>query len=170
MWALESIKIIVENLPLVINDAQNKQAQGKMMLASSYAGLAFSNASLGCVHAMAHSLGGYLDLPHGECNAILLPHVVNYNYESAPYKYQQILEIFNLNTKSSGSNDKRKELVDKLIDFKNSVGINTTLSNKGVSVDSIGTLASKAINDPCNATNPKTPKRSDLLTIFNEAL
>lgn len=54
-------------------------ARENMSLASLQAGLAFSNASLGAVHALAHSLGGFLDMPHGECNALLLEHVVRFN-------------------------------------------------------------------------------------------
>ena len=61
-----------------------------MMLGSVYAGLAFSNAILGAVHAMAHSLGGLLDLPHGQCNAILLDHVMDYNFSAEPERYTDI--------------------------------------------------------------------------------
>ncbi|HCA63058.1 MAG TPA: alcohol dehydrogenase, partial [Pseudomonas sp.] len=59
----------------------------QIMLGSMQAGLAFSNAILGAVHAMSHSLGGYLDLPHGVCNAVLVEHVVAFNYDAAPARY-----------------------------------------------------------------------------------
>ena len=58
------------------------------MMGSLLAGIAFSNASLGLVHGMAHSLGGALDLAHGDCNSILLEHVVKFNYDAAEEKYQ----------------------------------------------------------------------------------
>lgn len=77
--ALEAIRLVCKHLPFAIRNPQDAEARGGMMLASLEAGLAFSNASLGAVHAMAHSLGGYLDLPHGECNVLLLDHVVAFN-------------------------------------------------------------------------------------------
>ena len=63
-----------------------------LLLASLQAGLAFSNASLGAVHSMAHSLGGYKDLPHGECNALLLPHVIDYNFLRVPERFRRIAD------------------------------------------------------------------------------
>ncbi len=82
--ALEAIRLISDTLPEAAHNLTDLQFRGKMMLGSLFAGLAFSNASLGAVHAMAHSLGGLLDLPHGECNAILLEHVVKRNFAFAP--------------------------------------------------------------------------------------
>lgn len=170
LFALEAISLIHENLLATINTPHNIQARGKTMLGSLYAGLAFSNASLGCVHSMAHSLGGYLDLPHGECNAILLPHVVGYNYLAASERYQKIANILGLPISDLSDNQIKTRLTDYLIQFKISVGITETLGQKGVSNDIISILAAKAIKDPCNATNPKTPTKTDLETIYKEAL
>ena len=88
MYALEAIKLVKNYLPPLLIDQNNRELREKIMLGSMKAGLAFSNAILGAVHAMAHSLGGYLDLPHGECNAMLLEHVINYNLN--PYKTSNI--------------------------------------------------------------------------------
>jgi len=167
LYSLEAIKLIKENLNDCIVNPNNMQSRGKLMLASLYAGLAFSNASLGCVHSLAHSLGGYLDLAHGECNAILLPHVVNYNFLSSTERYMKIAQTMGLNL--SGAN-KQKEFIDYLLSFTQSVGINTTLKDKGVTSDIINNLASKAINDPCNATNPQPPVKDDLIAIYKEAM
>ncbi len=170
LYALEAIKLIKGNLKACIDTPYDLQARGKMMLASLYAGLAFSNASLGCVHSLAHSLGGYLDLPHGECNAILLPHVVNYNFESASERYIKIAEIFNISKSQVSENKIKGIFIEELLKFKNSLGILNTLGNKGVKTDIIPLIASNAINDPCNATNPKPPVKSDLEVICKEAL
>ena len=88
--AMEAINIIYNYLPLIIKEPDNLQYREKLMFASMEAGFAFSNAILGAVHAMAHSLGGLLDLPHGECNGILLNHVVDFNYSSTPDKFNKI--------------------------------------------------------------------------------
>lgn len=170
MYATEAIKLVHENLIYTILDPDNLQVRGKTALASLYAGLAFSNASLGCVHSLAHSLGGYLDLPHGECNAILLPHVVDYNFESSIERYKNIAKILNLQIDYLSDSQVKTKLINYLIDFKKQVTIIDTLKNKGVKTDIISSLADKAIKDPCNATNPKAPTKSDLATIYSEAL
>ncbi|MGE0076563.1 MAG: alcohol dehydrogenase-like regulatory protein ErcA [Bacteroidales bacterium] len=170
LYALEAIRLLNENLLSNIQTPENIQARGKTMLGSLYAGLAFSNASLGCVHSMAHSLGGYLDLAHGECNAILLPHVVNFNFIFAPDRYTKIAEVLDLPISGLTQNQIRKQLFDYLINLKTSLNIHHSLRNRGVSSDIVPALAKKAIKDPCNATNPKAPHVRDLEFIYNEAL
>ncbi len=170
LYALESIRLIINNLNDSIANQNDIQARGKVMLASLYAGLAFSNASLGCVHSLAHSLGGYLDLPHGECNAILLPHVVDYNFKSATERYIKIAETINMPLPGNNKNEIRKAFIEYLVNFKQSVGIHTTLKRKGVTLDITPQLAAKAIKDPCNATNPKPPVIDDLRAIYSEAM
>jgi alcohol dehydrogenase class IV len=170
LYAIEAVKLIIHNLNASVEYPNNLQLRGKVMLGSLYAGLAFSNASLGCVHSMAHSLGGYLDLPHGECNAIILPHVVDFNYSSATEKYSNLSAAMGCCNKSTKKTDARKQLVNFLIDFRNSVNIKSTLGSNGVKPDIIPTLASKAINDPCNATNPRPPCKLDLECIYKEAI
>ena len=170
LFALEAIRLLHENLRLNIQTPEDTQARGKTMLGSLYAGLAFSNASLGCVHSLAHSLGGYLDLPHGECNAILLPHVVDFNFIFAIDRYTKIAETLGLPITGLTNGQVKKQLIDYLINLKISLNIHYSLKNKGVSGDIIPALAKKAIKDPCNATNPKAPNVRDLEIIYNEAL
>lgn len=170
LYALESIKLIFDNLQNSIQRPDDIQARGKIMLASLYAGLAFSNASLGCVHSLAHSLGGLLDLPHGECNAILLPHVVDYNFDTVAERYLKIAQSINMTMPNRNPNEIKKTFIKYLINFKENVGINSTLNDLGVTTDITEALAKKAINDPCNATNPKSPVVKDLQTLYNEAM
>lgn len=169
LYSIEAIKLISSNLENSITNPNDIQSRGKVMLASLYAGLAFSNASLGCVHSLAHSLGGYLDLAHGECNAILLPHVVDYNYNSTISRYNKVAELMGLNISGLSNTEIKNKLILHLIDFKQNLDISDTLKHKGVKKDIISTLASKAINDPCNATNPKPPSKKDLEVIYSEA-
>ncbi len=170
LYSLEAIRLISENLSLSLQKPFDLQIRGKMMLASLYAGLAFSNASLGCVHSLAHSLGGFLDLPHGECNAILLPHVVDYNYNAATDRYNRISEILGLPTSGVATSLIKKSLMEYLFDLKTKLGILSTLEKKKVGVSDIPILSDKAIKDPCNATNPRPPVRQDLETIYSEAM
>ncbi len=170
LYALESIRLVNENLVQSYLDPLELQYRGKMMLASLYAGLAFSNASLGCVHSLAHSLGGYLDLPHGECNAILLPHVVDYNYDVAADRYTRIAGIFGIETHNRSGKSVRDELKKYLMEMNHRLGISQTLNKLGVQSDTIPFLSDRAIKDPCNATNPKPPEKKDLEVIYSEAM
>lgn len=170
LYAIEAIRLIHANLIQTIANPYNIQLRGKIMLASLYAGLAFSNASLGCVHSIAHSLGGYLDLAHGECNAILLPHVVDFNFSAESEKYSNIALIFNINISALSLKEIKTELMQKLFELNRQLGIIATFQQKGVSSDIIPVLADKAIKDPCNATNPVPPVKRDLELIISSAM
>ncbi len=170
LYALESIQLITQNLLLTIDSPNDIQLRGKVMLASLYAGLAFSNASLGCVHSLAHSLGGFLDLPHGECNGILLPHVVDYNFDAATDRYKRIAETLQIPISGMNTMDTKNALINYLNNFKQKIGLHKTLKDKGVTPDIIPMLATKAYKDPCNATNPRPPKEEDLEVIYHESI
>lgn len=92
--ALKSIELIVANLPGAYSEPHNMNYRNNMMMGSLLAGFAFSNASLGLVHSMAHSLGGSFDLAYGECNSLLLESVIDFNFDAAPEKYSDIARIF----------------------------------------------------------------------------
>jgi len=170
LYALEAIRLIDCNILQSVKNPNDLQTRGKVMLASLYAGLAFSNASLGCVHSMAHSLGGYLDLPHGECNAILLPHVVDFNYPSAASEYKKIAETMRLSVNGLNENEVKKALIEHILELNHSLGIFSTLKTKGVTSDLVPILSAKAIKDPCNATNPRPPEKEDLEAIYSQAM
>ncbi|GET31631.1 iron-containing alcohol dehydrogenase [Prolixibacter bellariivorans] len=171
LYALEAIRLITGNLHDSITHPNDIQLRGKIMLATLYSGLAFSNASLGCVHSLAHSLGGYLDLPHGACNAVLLPHVVDYNFESAEERYIRIAETLEIPLPlKTNTKEIKKAFIGYLLDFRQSIGLYNTLKDMGVTSDITPVLATKAINDPCNATNPRLPVKKDLETIYQEAI
>jgi alcohol dehydrogenase len=170
LYALEAVQLIYKNLIPTLENPNDMDLRSNIMLGSLYAGLAFSNTSLGCVHSLAHSLGGYLDLPHGECNAILLPHVVDYNFDHAEERYRKLGELFGISSASRSVNEYKKILVEKLIHFKERVGVAKTLKDNAVTSDMLSVLASRAIKDPCNATNPRVPNLKDLEVIYQESL
>lgn len=87
--AVRADRLVWENIERAFSEPTALEAREQMLLGSLQAGLAFSNASLGAVHAMAH-LGGFLDLPHGACNALLLDHVIRFNVNDATERYRQI--------------------------------------------------------------------------------
>ena len=91
--ALKAIELISTALPNAVS-SNKEEVMEDMLMGSLHAGFAFSNASLGAVHALAHSLGGVLDLPHGQCNSMLLEHVIDLNFKYAQDRYKDILKIF----------------------------------------------------------------------------
>ncbi|MFT3828741.1 MAG: iron-containing alcohol dehydrogenase [Opitutaceae bacterium] len=170
LHAYEALRLIAAHLVPAVRDADDLTARGGVMLASLEAGLAFSNASLGCVHALAHSLGGHLDLPHGECNALLLEHVVDFNFSSAAERYVRVGEALGLDFRGLTAQQSRQRLSAHFQELRGLLGIAGTLRDRGLGESEITTLARKAINDPCNATNPRQPGIGDLEVILHESL
>lgn len=170
LHALEAIRIITRHLVGAVKDPASLEHQGPMMLASLEAGLAFSNAILGAVHAMAHSLGGYLDLPHGECNAILLPVIVSYNYEACPQRFDQIAEAMELDLKDCTPIQRSAKLVGKIAGLRDAVGISPTIGHLGVKRSDVPRLADFAMKDACMATNPRRLEREDIEAIYESTI
>lgn len=170
LHALEAIRLISFSLPNLLSDLTNIDLRTRIMLASLHAGLAFSNASLGAVHAMAHSLGGLLDLPHGQCNAILLPPVMDFNFDAASDRYFSIGEAMGVSFSGITSFTRKRELVlDEIRRFQASVGISQSLGILGTSRDDIPLLADSAMMDACMVTNPRLPDKKDIEAIYEKA-
>jgi alcohol dehydrogenase len=170
LHALEAVRLISANLLSVLINPNDITLRNDLMLGSLHAGLAFSNASLGAVHAMAHSLGGLLDMSHGECNAILLEHVIAYNFRETPERYTRIGEALGLELHGLRSQDIQEAIIAEIRQLKRSVGIQRTLGERGTKRSDIPTLAQKAVQDPCMVTNPRIPSLRDIEVIYEEAL
>ena len=170
LHALAAIRLLSSHLVPSLAEPNNVELRKQVMLASLEAGLAFSNASLGAVHAMAHSLGGLLDLPHGEANAILLEHVMSFNFPEAGERFSQIGEAMGLDLQKRSLSEKKAAILAEIGRLRNAVGIEKSLGQKGVSRADIPQLSKKAMNDPCIVTNPRHPVRRDIEVIFEEAL
>lgn len=168
--ALEGVRMLAMYLRPSILDPQNIELKQKICIACMNAGIAFSNAGVGLVHAMAHSLGGLLDSPHGESNAILLPYVVSFNFSVAADRYRTLGEAMGLDMAGKTSAEVEVAVVDALTGLQESLGIPRTMSGLGVKGSDIGPLAMKAMNDPVVATNPREPSVSDIEEIYGRAL
>ena len=167
LHALKAINLVMENLPAAVVSPENVRLRGQMMLGSLHAGLAFSNASLGAVHAMAHSLGGFLDFPHGETNAILLEHVIAYNFESAFERYLRIGQAMGLDLNPG---QEKESILGAIRQLRKAIGIDQTLGEIGLSREAIPALAEKAMQDACMVTNPRRPIQRDIEVIYEKAL
>ncbi|HOP62117.1 MAG TPA: iron-containing alcohol dehydrogenase [Spirochaetota bacterium] len=168
--ALKAVKLISHNLVPACEHHHDLRYRDRMMLASLLAGLAFSNASLGLVHAMAHALGGLLDLPHGECNALLLEHVVKYNFYMAADRYNDLAAAMGIDVEGMGPDRVKDALINEISSLRARAGLNETLGSIGVKEEMISELSKFAAEDPCIVTNPRDPDIKDIEGIYAKAL
>lgn len=170
LHALETLRLIHSHLKQAKANPDNLNHRSLMMLASLQAGLAFSNASLGLVHAMAHSLGGLKDLVHGECTSILLPFVIDYNFSHSPERYIMLAKALGLDLSGTDMIYIKEIIISAIKNLLESVDITWTLSQMGITRADIPNLAQKALNDPCIVTNPRRPNQMDIEELYERAL
>lgn len=170
LFALEAIRLLKANLFQAINNPEDPEFRDLTMRGSLYAGLAFSNASLGLLHAMAHSLGGFLDIQHGESNALLMKEVVEFNFEAAPERYAAIGENLGLPVRGRDPAEQKSLLLGALDTLKKDLKVDRSLAQLGVRRSDLAELAKKALNDPCIATNPRRPTRLEIEEIYAQTL
>jgi len=168
--ALESISQMSHYLLKAQKNPGNIGYRNQTLLGSLLGGLAFSNASLGAVHAMAHSLGGFSDLPHGACNAILLEPVIDFNFEACPDRYEAVLKALMVDSAGLSPEEIKRTLLSAIRLLRESLGDTMSLSEMGVSKKDIPELARKAKRDPCLATNPRKPTLEDIERMYEYAL
>jgi alcohol dehydrogenase class IV len=170
LHAQEAIRLIGRHLLPSIANGNDMNARSGMALAALQAGLAFSNASLGAVHALSHVLGGRLDLAHGECNALLLEHVTAYNFSAAPKRYCCIAELLGVEVGNLDDGAVNERLQRALHDLRVQAGISGSLSLLGIHKADIPDLARDALRDACIVTNPRLPTRAEIEAIYVRAL
>jgi alcohol dehydrogenase class IV len=168
-YALSAIARLVAALPAALRDPPDLEARGALMVASLEAGLAFSNASLGAVHAMAHAVGGLVDNPHGEANAMLVEHVVAFNHPSCPERHDEIAARLGVELAGLAPARRREALVDALRRFRRAAGLPLRLRDRGVTRADLPALARRAAADACMATNPRPMTVRDLEVVYEEA-
>ncbi|HLZ18438.1 MAG TPA: alcohol dehydrogenase-like regulatory protein ErcA [Smithellaceae bacterium] len=169
LHALEAVRLVSSSLLALLSDTGNVALRSNMMLASLHAGLAFSNASLGAVHAMAHALGGLLDLAHGHCNSILLPHVMDYNFDAVAGRYCSVGDAMGLRLEGMTSDQKKKAVFGEVKRLQHEAGVDQSLSQIGASRSDISQLAQNAMLDACMVTNPRKPGQKDIEAIYEKA-
>ncbi len=170
LHAIEAIRLVSANILPSILAPNDLELRSRVMQGSLQAGLAFSNAILGANHAMAHSLGGALDIAHGECNAILLDHVIEFNFPSSPDRFEHIAEAMGLDLRGMTSTMKKKSLLNHVRELKKDMGIFRNLHDLGVGRDDINFFSDHALKDPCMATNPRKPSHRDIEVVYEESL
>jgi alcohol dehydrogenase len=168
--ALMAIKLIAQWLRPAVANGTNLEARDKMAYAEYLAGMAFNNASLGYVHAMAHQLGGFYNLPHGVCNAILLPEVSAYNKIACPQRFADIAVALGENIAGLAPVDAADVAVAAIRKLSKDVGIPAGLAELGVKEADFEVMATNAKKDACQFTNPRLANLQQVMGIFGAAM
>lgn len=168
--ALKAIELISNYLPVAVKKGDDLEAREQMAYAQFMAGMAFNNASLGYVHAMAHQLGGFYDLPHGVCNAILLPHVQRYNAQVCPERLKDVAKAMGVKVDHLSASEGAEAALNAIQALSKSIDIPQGIEMLGARADDIPTLAKNALNDACGFTNPKQATFDEICEIFRQAM
>ena len=157
--AREALRLLTTNLLTACTQPENLEARECMLLGAHLAGLAFSNAPVAGVHALAYPLGGLHHLPHGVTNALMLRHVLQHNSEAAREHYAELAPIVVPDCEAEGSQARTAMLIDRLDQLVHESGIATRLRDYGIDISEAPTLAREAmkqtrllVNNPCEIT------------------
>lgn len=168
--ALKAIEMIGKHLPAAVSHGTDMPAREAMAQAQFLAGMAFNNASLGYVHAMAHQLGGYYDLPHGVCNAILLPHVQAFNARAAAARLGDVGRALGADTTGLDDAAAAQAALQAIRALSSRVGIPAGVAAMGAREADIPTLAANAMKDACGLTNPVQPSFDEVCAMYRAAM
>lgn len=167
--AIKAIELIGEYLRPAVANGKNLEARDKLAYAEYLAGLAFNNASLGYVHAIAHQLGGFYNSPHGVTNAILLPEVSAFNLIANPRRFADIAVALGENIAGLTPVQAGAKAIQAIRDLSKEVGIPPNLAAIGAKEADFELLATNALKDVCGLTNPRPAKLQDIIGILKAA-
>lgn len=168
--AIGAIELIGANLRQAAASDYDLEATERMLLASTTAGLAFTQTRVGIAHAMAHPLGGFFDVPHGVANAILLPHVMEYNAIARPSTFARIAAALGADVEGLTEMDAAWEAVEAVRSLSEDLGIPGSLREVGVTEDMIPTLAEDSMISGSIVVNPRKATLKDIEAVFRSAL
>ena len=166
--ALAAVKIIFDYLPRAVENGHDIEAREQMVYAVFLGGIAFSNAGLGNVHAMAHQLGGIYNLPHGVCNAMLLPYVEEENAKYVPEKFVSIANVLGYDVEGKSAQECAAFVVDSMKELAKKVGIPATLGELGVNDVDFDLLAENAMKDICAPGNPVEFTKEQIIQLYKK--
>jgi len=167
--ALTAIRGACEHLLPALDRSGDLRPREGLARASLQAGLAFSNALLGATHAISHQLGGLTDLPHGLLNAILLPHVMEFNAAVAAGRLADVAGAMGLRTGLMTPHEAADAAIQTVRAFAGKAGLPTTLREIGVECSQLDRVARGALHDAYIVTNPRPVGEADVRAICQAA-
>jgi len=151
--AQHALRLIVQYLPRCVEKGDDVEARGMQAIASTMAGMAFQNALVGCVHGMAHALGGMHGLHHGLANAILLPHGMRFNMMVSAPRYRHVCEAFGLDPRGKSDAEVGEMAVRAVENFTSQLGLPQRLSQVSIPKEGLEEVARIAVSDPAMRSN-----------------
>jgi len=167
--AYDSMRLIGKNLRRFYANPDNLEAAGYMLLASTMAGMAFFNGRVGIVHAMAHPLGGFFDIPHGVANAILLPHCMEFSLIAVPELFARISQALGINTKGMSEEEAGKESIRVVRKMMADINIPKGLKEVGAKKDAFEAMAKDAVSSGIHLTTPRKTTFEDMVRLYQTA-
>lgn len=166
---LEGIKLVEESLREAYSNGHDVEARTKMVEAEMLGGMAFNNADLGYVHAMAHQLGGQYDAPHGVCCAILLPIVEEYNIISNPERFAQLAVAMGEDISGLSTRDAAELSIKAMRQMADDVGIPRSIKAIGAKPEDFELMAENALKDGNAFSNPRKGNKEEIVELFQKA-
>lgn len=167
--AYDSMRLIGKYLRPLYANPDNREAQGYMMLASTMAGVAFFNGRLGVVHALAHPLGGFFDVPHGSANAILLPHCMDFSRIAAPHLFARIAESLGKEVRGLTVEEASKKAAEGVREILVETRIPAGLREVGVKKEAFESMAKDAVASGIHLSNPRRATLEDMVALYQAA-
>ncbi|OGW52082.1 MAG: hypothetical protein A2Z50_01060 [Nitrospirae bacterium RBG_19FT_COMBO_42_15] len=168
--ALQAIRMIFNYLAISVENGKDIAARGQMQIAATMAGIAFSNAQLGIVHAMAHAVGARFGVPHGVANAILLPYGMEYNLGVCEKEYAAIADAAGIDVHKKTKREAAEMAIYAVKRLTEEIGLPTKLSDVNVTKEGFAICAENAMADPSIVYNSRTPSGpDDILKLLEKA-
>ncbi|MGL6225737.1 MAG: iron-containing alcohol dehydrogenase [Thermoguttaceae bacterium] len=174
--AEKAVELIFRYLRRAVANGQDMEARDAMSYAEYLAGMAFNNAVLGYVHSMAHQLGGFYDLPHGECNAVLLPFVEEFNLIARVEKFATLAQIMGEDCEHLSERESADVAIEAIRQLSFDIGIPGGLVELGkkygktVREEDIPIMTENAMKDACAGTNPRVATPEQIAEIYRTAM
>lgn len=171
LLAREALRLLAANLDEAVHNGSNRQARQAMLLGACLAGQAFANAPVAAVHALAYPLGGHFHIPHGLSNALVLPHVLEFNASAATPLYAELAPLLLGDRLKAESTEQRcAAFITELAALNERCGLPSRLRDAGVPEAMLATLASDAmLQQRLLVNNPREVLEADALAIYRAA-
>jgi alcohol dehydrogenase class IV len=168
--ARQALALLAANIRRVCQDGRDLEARSQMLLGSMLAGMAFANAPVAAVHALAYPIGAIFHVPHGLSNALVLPHVLEFNLSAAEALYAELAEVVKPGLRVTSQRDRACAFIDELISISRDCAVPTSLSAVGIGQDDLKKLAEDAMKQTrLLINNPRPLTLNDAYAIYSAA-
>ena len=168
--ARQALALLAANVRRVCRDGRDLEARSQMLLGSMLAGMAFANAPVAAVHALAYPIGAIFHVPHGLSNALVLPHVLEFNLLAAEALYAELAEIVKPGLRAASQRERARAFIDEMISIGRDCAVPPSLSAVGIGQDDLKKLAEDAMKQTrLLVNNPRPLTFDDAYAIYSAA-